>query len=115
MGTRSSVTDWRMQYLIALAIIAPYVYDRYVAFSAILANRPGSLQNLNRFKSHEVKFRDQLRNCEDVLLEEAMGIAFLSCNPGRDQWNTVMVRPLRISTYRISTGPGLLRLVRADT
>jgi arylesterase/paraoxonase len=78
------------QYLIALALLAPYVYDRYLALSAMLANRPGKFQNLNNFKSHEVKFRDQLRNCEDVLFEEGMGIAFLSCNPGRDQWNTVM-------------------------
>jgi arylesterase/paraoxonase len=56
----------------------------------MMANRPGKFQNLNNFKSHEVKFRNQLRNCEDVLLEEGMGIAFLSCNPQRDQWNTVM-------------------------
>ncbi|KAF1940494.1 hypothetical protein EJ02DRAFT_406476 [Clathrospora elynae] len=77
-------------YLIALAVIAPYLYDRYVALSGMLANRPGSFQNLNKFESHEIKFQDQLRNCEDVLLEEGMGIAFLSCNPGRDRWNTVM-------------------------
>jgi arylesterase/paraoxonase len=59
--------------------------------SVLLANSPGKYNNLNTFKSHEIKFRDQLRNCEDVLLDEAMGIAFVSCNPGRDQWNTVMV------------------------
>lgn len=58
----------------------------------IFANRPGKFENVNHFKSHEVKFRDRLRNCEDVLVEEDMGIAFLSCNPERDQWNTVMVR-----------------------
>ncbi|KAF1834150.1 hypothetical protein BDW02DRAFT_525959 [Decorospora gaudefroyi] len=80
----------RYIYLIALAILAPYVYDRYVIFSGLWANRPSKFQNLNSFKNHEVKFRDRLRNCEDVLLEEGMGIAFLSCNPGRDQWNTVM-------------------------
>jgi arylesterase/paraoxonase len=73
-----------------LAIIAPFVYERYIALSALLANRPAKFQNLRNFKNHEIKFQDQLRNCEDVLLEEGMGIAFLSCNPGRDQWNTVM-------------------------
>ena len=67
------------------------MYDRYQAFSSILENRPGKLQNYNGFASHEVKFRNELRNCEDVLVEEGMGIAFLSCNPERDQWNTVMV------------------------
>ncbi|KAE8824774.1 hypothetical protein CFE70_008849 [Pyrenophora teres f. teres 0-1] len=56
----------------------------------MLENRPSKLQNFNGFVSHEVKFRDELRNCEDVLVEEGMGIAFLSCNPERDQWNTVM-------------------------
>ncbi|KAI4956356.1 hypothetical protein J4E91_000567 [Alternaria rosae] len=66
------------------------VYDRYLGFSTIFANRPGNFENVNHFKSHEIKFRDRLRNCEDVLVEEDMGIAFLSCNPERDQWNTVM-------------------------
>jgi arylesterase/paraoxonase len=79
-----------IQYLIALALLAPYVFERYIALSALLANRPGKFQSLNNFKSHEITFQDQLRNCEDVLLEEEMGMAFLSCNPGRDQWNTVM-------------------------
>ncbi|RMZ72256.1 Six-bladed beta-propeller [Pyrenophora seminiperda CCB06] len=79
-----------MQYLAALAALAPWAYDRYQAFSTMLENRPGKLQNFNGFGSHEVKFRNELRNCEDVLVEEGMGIAFLSCNPERDQWNTVM-------------------------
>jgi arylesterase/paraoxonase len=71
-----------------------------------LANRPGKFENVNKFKSHEVKFRDQLRNCEDVLFEEGMGIAFLSCNPERDQWNTVMVCsfPLFIFKTKLSLG-----------
>ncbi|EDU50102.1 hypothetical protein TUN199_07158 [Pyrenophora tritici-repentis] len=77
-------------FLAALAALSPWVYDRYQALSAMLENRPGRLQNFNGFGSHEVKFRDELRNCEDVLVEENMGIAFLSCNPERDQWNTVM-------------------------
>jgi arylesterase/paraoxonase len=73
-----------------------------------LANRPGKFENVNKFKSHEVKFRDQLRNCEDVLFEEGMGIAFLSCNPERDQWNTVMVCsfPLFIFKTKLSLGVG---------
>lgn len=39
-----------------------------------------------------MKFADKLRNCEDALLDEAMGLAILSCDVGRDKWNTVMVR-----------------------
>jgi len=84
MATRSILL------IAAIAIAAPWVYDRYLGFSTIFANRPGKFENVNHFKSHEVKFRDRLRNCEDVLVEEEMGIAFLSCNPERDQWNTVM-------------------------
>lgn len=59
--------------------------------SAIFASRPGNLQKIYNIKSHEVKFQDRIRNCEDVLVEEGMGVAFLSCDPGRDRWNTVMV------------------------
>ena len=76
-----------------VALLAPWLYDRYHAFSPMLANRPSLFQKLNTFKSHEIKYRDQLRNCEDVIIEKSLGIAFLSCDPGRDRWNTVMVRP----------------------
>lgn len=43
------------------------------------------------FSSYEVKFADQIRNCEDAVLVEARGIALLACDPGRETWNTVMV------------------------
>jgi arylesterase/paraoxonase len=68
------------------------LYDRYVVFSNMFANRPGSLQHVNTFKSHSTKFADQIRNCEDVVLAEELGVAFLGCDPGRDTWNTVMAR-----------------------
>lgn len=80
-----------MQYLVILAAIAPYLYDRWQALSAMLANRPGKLEPVYNIKSHKIKFRDRVRNCEDVVLDEGMGIAILSCDPGRDRWNTVMV------------------------
>ncbi|KAG9202046.1 hypothetical protein G6514_004714 [Epicoccum nigrum] len=73
-----------------VALLAPWLYDRYHAFSPMLANRPSLYQNLNTFKSHDIKYRDQLRNCEDVIIERSLGLAFLSCDPGRDRWNTVM-------------------------
>jgi arylesterase/paraoxonase len=56
--------------------------------------------SINNFKSHEIKFADQIRNCEDVIIEETLGIAFLGCDPGRDRWNTVMVSS--ISYYQMS-------------
>ncbi|EME85517.1 uncharacterized protein MYCFIDRAFT_130988, partial [Pseudocercospora fijiensis CIRAD86] len=31
-----------------------------------------------------------IRNCEDIYLSQTHGYALLSCDPGRDSWNTVM-------------------------
>lgn len=75
---------------LTLAAVAPWLYDRYTAFSPMAASRPGKYQNLQTFASHEVKYHDRLGNCEDVIMEESLGVAFLSCDPGRDRWNTVM-------------------------
>jgi len=63
--------------------------------SAVIANTLERNPPIYNIKNHEVNFRDRIRNCEDVLLDEAMGIAILSCDPGRDRWNTVMVRRKR--------------------
>jgi arylesterase/paraoxonase len=44
------------------------------------------------FPAYEVKFANQLRNCEDVILLDGLdGVALLSCDEARDRWNTVMV------------------------
>ncbi|KAF2867989.1 hypothetical protein BDV95DRAFT_630909 [Massariosphaeria phaeospora] len=72
------------------AVSSPYLYDRYLVGSDLFSNRPGALQPFNHFKQHEVKFQNRIRNCEDVVLAEAQGLAILSCDPGRDRWNTVM-------------------------
>lgn len=78
--------------MLLLALLAPWLYDRYLAFSSLIANRPSKYSKLRTFKSHEILYRDELRNCEDVVMEKSLGLAFLSCDPGRDHWNTVMVR-----------------------
>jgi len=88
------------QYLVFLAVAAPYFYDRYLAFSNIVANGPGKLEHVNTFKSYETKFTDRLKNCEDLVMHENLGIAFLSCDPGRDRWNTVMVRSSSREPYK---------------
>ncbi|KAL1612074.1 hypothetical protein SLS60_000297 [Paraconiothyrium brasiliense] len=79
-------------YTLALAVLGPWGWDRYLALSEIVANRPGSYTPIDAFKSHDIKFRDVrgFRNCEDVLLDEGLGVAILSCDEGRDKWNTVM-------------------------
>lgn len=68
-----------------------------------MSNRPGKLQEVNVFKSLETKFQDEIRNCEDVILVEGKGVALLSCDPGRDRWNTVMVS--LVPSYPISSHP----------
>ncbi|KAK8249550.1 hypothetical protein IWZ00DRAFT_506888 [Phyllosticta capitalensis] len=63
---------------------------------------PDKLTKVNAFKEHEVKFRDLLKNCEDVILVEEQQVALLSCDTGRDNWNTVM------GTFRDPSGAGVL-------
>ncbi|RDW67595.1 hypothetical protein BP6252_08991 [Coleophoma cylindrospora] len=38
----------------------------------------------------EIIFQDELKYCEDALFDHEMGVAILSCDPGRGEWNTVM-------------------------
>lgn len=45
---------------------------------------------VNRLPHHTIKFADRIRNCEDLTMVPEDGLAILSCDPGRDRWNTVM-------------------------
>jgi arylesterase/paraoxonase len=56
----------------------------------MISNSPHRISPLSTFKSQGVKFADNIRNCEDGLIEEGMGLAILSCDAGRDRWNTVL-------------------------
>ncbi|OCL02849.1 putative paraoxonase [Glonium stellatum] len=76
--------------LIIFSFALPYLYDREQVIESFFRNAPDKLKKFSTFKEYEVKFADRLRNCEDALLDEAMGLAILSCDVGRDKWNTVM-------------------------
>ncbi|KAI9836290.1 MAG: hypothetical protein M1819_001627 [Sarea resinae] len=88
----------------------------------MIRNRPGRLLNITTFSDYQIKFQDLVRNCEDVLLDEKRGIAILSCDPGRDKWNTVMgtfINPntssgslwyYRYSKYRLQESGAIDRL-----
>lgn len=89
--------------MLALAILAPWLYDRYLAFAPLISNRPGKLKETYNIKSHELKFEKRIRNCEDVVLDEELGVAIISCDPGRDWWNTVMVIDFSFPTLRLKT------------
>lgn len=76
---------------ILLASIYPYIASRLLSLSVLLSNSPGQLKEFKAFSNYQVKFRNELRNCEDGLLVEGEeGLAILSCDSGRDLWNTVM-------------------------
>ncbi|KAI1127415.1 putative paraoxonase [Nemania abortiva] len=75
---------------VALAVLAPFTYDRAQVASLFWKNAPHRLAKVNTFTSHEIRFSDRIRSCEDALLVESEGIAILGCDPGRERWNTVM-------------------------
>ncbi|KAJ8121457.1 hypothetical protein ONZ43_g2096 [Nemania bipapillata] len=76
--------------LVALALLLPFGYERGQVASLFWSNAPHRLVKTNTFASHEIKFSDSIRSCEDALLVESQGIAILGCDPGRERWNTVM-------------------------
>ncbi|KAF2501860.1 putative paraoxonase [Lophium mytilinum] len=56
----------------------------------MITNAPHKITPLSTFKSQESRLTHSIRNCEDGLMDEAMGLAILSCDAGRDSWNTVL-------------------------
>jgi hypothetical protein len=81
----------KLQFIAMLLAIAPYLADRYQLPVLLYKNHPSRLQSISAFKEYNIKFKDVVRNCEDVVIDEAQGVAFISCDPGRDHWNTVLV------------------------
>ncbi|KAF1987363.1 calcium-dependent phosphotriesterase [Aulographum hederae CBS 113979] len=75
---------------ILLAVLGPPLKSRYDSVVFILKRRPDNLPSVSSFDSFEIKFEESIRNCEDVYMNDEDGFAVLSCDPGRDNWNTVM-------------------------
>ncbi|KAL4938888.1 hypothetical protein BDV06DRAFT_231469 [Aspergillus oleicola] len=75
---------------VLLAISFPYLQGRQYALSLILNNKPENLLEINKFSTSSLKFANKVRNCEDGVIVQEDGFAILSCDPGRDLWNTVM-------------------------
>ncbi|KAI9373404.1 hypothetical protein BJX61DRAFT_502864 [Aspergillus egyptiacus] len=73
-----------------LAWSLPYLRGRQVMLTLLVKNSPANLPEINAFAASSLKLVDKVRNCEDGLLIEEDGLAILSCDPGRDHWNTVM-------------------------
>ncbi|CZT18696.1 uncharacterized protein RCC_04540 [Ramularia collo-cygni] len=69
---------------------ASFMYYRANLLLTLYYNAPARLESINRIGNFEIRFTDLIRNCEDIYLDEKDGFALLSCDPGRDEWNTVM-------------------------
>ncbi|KAJ5263523.1 paraoxonase [Penicillium angulare] len=93
---------------ILLAAAYPYIAGRLWIISVIRANEPSLITEFNNFTEYEVKYQHELKNCEDALIIEGKGSAVLSCDPGRDRWNTVM----GVSDNQSSVPSGALYLYR---
>jgi arylesterase/paraoxonase len=94
------------QAILLALVLGPFLYQRISLVLSLKDNAPGKIQSRSAFTSYEVKFAEQLRNCEDVILPEGLdGLAILSCDEGRDRWNTVMVSLLSFAC--LSSIPGV--------
>ncbi|EPS40153.1 hypothetical protein H072_6034 [Dactylellina haptotyla CBS 200.50] len=84
---------WKWRHIVitvAIAALSPYLYDVGRSIRLVAVNAPWNMPEVANFTSYEIRFGDQLRNCEDIFLDTDNGIAIISCDPGRDKWNMVM-------------------------
>ncbi|EGU85415.1 hypothetical protein FOXB_04126 [Fusarium oxysporum f. sp. conglutinans Fo5176] len=76
--------------ILLIGLIASFVYERINLIQTFYQNAPSRITKVNNIGKYEVKFQDQIRSCEDVLLIEKYHLAILACDPGRERHNTVM-------------------------
>ncbi|ROW15074.1 hypothetical protein VPNG_03477 [Cytospora leucostoma] len=76
--------------VLILAALTTFLAARVQVLSLAYFNAPARMPKHTNFTSYGVKFADQVRSCEDVVLIEDRGLALLVCDPGRETWNTVM-------------------------
>ncbi|KAL3443243.1 hypothetical protein BJX65DRAFT_285653 [Aspergillus insuetus] len=76
--------------VVLLAWSLPWLQGRKAALTLLVKNKPENLPEINKFSSSSFKLVNKVRNCEDGIIIEEDAFAILSCDPGRDLWNTVM-------------------------
>jgi hypothetical protein len=74
-----------------LAALAALLYNISDLVVVLYSNHPSRLPSIDVFASKDVLFADTVRNCEDAVYNANGAFLILSCDPGRDTWNTVMV------------------------
>ncbi|KAI5310709.1 hypothetical protein KEM55_003093 [Ascosphaera atra] len=88
----------RLAALAAILAFACYPLYERARLLPILWRSPEKLKETNEFHGHQILYTSELRNCEDVMIIPAgegesnppYPLALISCDPGRDSWNTVM-------------------------
>lgn len=76
--------------VLLLSPLYTYLFARFWTLSVLVANTPHKLVGFNAFSDYDLRFRDEVKNCEDAVIVQGEGTAILSCDPGRDARNTVM-------------------------
>ncbi|KAF5709945.1 serum paraoxonase lactonase 3 [Fusarium mundagurra] len=76
--------------ILLIGLIASFVYERINLIQTFYQNAPSRITKVNNIGRYEIKFEDQIRSCEDILLIEEYHLAILACDPGRERYNTVM-------------------------
>ena len=89
-----------MQFCAIGALIGPSIVQHLYPIYLLVRNSPPLLARVNDFKEFTIRFENDLRNCEDIVLDEDRGVAIISCDRGRDWWNTVVVSTLSFTSKR---------------
>lgn len=74
-----------------IAVLGGIVYQRISGDAANVKALPSSWHPFTTNGNAEIIHKHRLKYCEDVLFDHKQELAILSCDPGRAEWNTVMV------------------------
>ncbi|RDI88377.1 hypothetical protein Vi05172_g1140 [Venturia inaequalis] len=80
----------RAIFALILALVGPFLVDHLYPAYLMIRNHPALIKNVNNFSAHKIALENEIRNCEDVIMDEKAGFVIFSCDAGRDKWNTVM-------------------------
>lgn len=93
-------SNYRFLLLTAvLAVLGNYIYTRVVGEIHLLRHLPSHPYIPFAGGNSTILFADELKYCEEVILDHHSGTAILSCDPGRGDWNTVLVSKLETMSF----------------
>lgn len=77
-------------FAIIIGTISTVFYKPLVTKIHTLHNLPGEWHPFDG-GSADIRFSDTIKYSEDIVIDNDRGIAIISFDPGRSEWNTVMV------------------------